>query len=580
MSPQAAGRPGRREVNQTAVAWGPAFGRGGIPAAIAASLGLAWAGLTAGGAAAQTAPTPGAVLQQTAPAPAAIPVPAAPITLPGRKAGRTGATMPIPVRRLKITGNHLIPTNRLHALVAPAEGRTLTLDQLNAVVHRITAAYRAAGYPLAYAFLPAQIVRQGVIRIDVVEPRYDRIEVTGAARFSKARTRAALGLKPGDPVASGPLERGLLLLQQTPGVIVNGVLMPGAAPGTTSLRVTRRDAPLLSGRVTLTNHGNAYTGRGLAGLAVTAADPFGLGGALSAQGTLSQGADLASAGVDALSPDLGGWLRLDLYGSRTRYRLGGAFAGLDQRGTARQLGVGLSYPLQLAPGRRLDVRVDLIDNRLEQVTGATGTVNRQHLNLARFALSGARRAGASGEISGRIALNLGRLALGPAAARAADAAGPQTAGGFAVLRLQMARRQALPGGLELNASLSGQLASRNLDSSQKFYIGGPDGVMSTDPGDGGGDEGLLLRLRLSRALATALPGRLRLSGLAQWGMVRVNHRPYAGAAGPQRLSAGALGLGLRYKAGPWSLDAGAAAPLGGGGLQTGGRLWLSAGASF
>jgi len=417
------------------------------------------AGLVVAGAAvpalAQTVPTPGAVLQQTAPAPAPVAAPTAPIVLPARKARKTGSTLPIPVRRLVITGNHLIATARLEKLVAPAEGRTLTLDQLDAVVHRITDAYHQEGYPVAYAYLPAQTVRAGVIRIDVVEPRYDRIEVTGRSRFSAAQVRRTLGVRAGQPVAEGPLSRGLLLLQQTPGLRVNGMLLPGAAPGTSSLKIARKDAPLLSGSFTLTNHGNAYTGRALGTLAVTAADPFGQGSALSANATVSQSTDLKAGGIDAISPDLGNGLRFGAYGSWTDYRLGGPFAGLDQHGQARQLGADLSYPLVLAPGRQLGLRVDLTDTRLSQETLSTGAVTRQHLRIASFSLSGAVSGAKGGVTSGRVALNLGTLSLAPAAARAADAAGPNAAGSFALLRFRLAQDQPLGGGYALRAALSG-----------------------------------------------------------------------------------------------------------------------------
>jgi len=569
------GTLGETGMTRTKATGRSAVARGRSLAMLVTSLGLA-----AGGATAQTAPSPGAVLQQTAPAPAAITAPSAPIVLPARKSRKTGSRVPIPVRKLKITGNHLISTRKLQTLVAPAEGRTLTLDQLNAVVHRITAAYHKAGYPVAYAYLPAQTVRAGVIRVDVVEPTYDRIEVTGTSRFSAAQTRATLGVKTGEPVAEGPLSRGLLLLQETPGLVVNGMLLPGAAPGTTSLRIARKDAPLLSGRVSLDNHGNAYTGRVLSQFSVTAADPFGQGSALSANATVSQSTDLKAGGIDAISPDLGNGLRFGAYGSWTDYRLGGPFAGLDQHGQARQLGADLSYPLVLAPGRQLGLRVDLTDTRLSQETLSTGAVTRQHLRIASFSLSGAVSGAKGGVTSGRVALNLGTLSLAPAAARAADAAGPNAAGSFALLRFRLAQDQPLGGGYALRAALSGQLANRNLDSSQKFYIGGPDGVMSTDVGDAGGDEGVLLRLRLSHGIRSSLPGRLTAMGLAQWGTVRVNHSPYAGASGPNRLSAGALGLGIDYVQDRWSFNATAAAPFGGQGLTTGARLWLSAGIRF
>jgi hemolysin activation/secretion protein len=54
----------------------------------------------------------------------------------------------------------------------------------------------------------------------------------------------------------------------------------------------------------------------------------------------------------------------------------------------------------------------------------------------------------------------------------------------------------LPGGFTLYASFSGQRASKNLDSSEEFFLGGPNGVRAYPQGEGAGDEGWLSRLEL------------------------------------------------------------------------------------
>ncbi|WP_407492454.1 ShlB/FhaC/HecB family hemolysin secretion/activation protein [Pseudooceanicola sp. MF1-13] len=546
-----------------------------------AAIATAVAGMLAGSAVAQTAPTPGAVLQQTTSAPEAPVAPSSQIVLPGpSETEKTGSTFPIPVRKLEISGNSLIDTDALHALVAADEGRTLTLDQLFEVVARITAAYRAAGYPVAYAYLPAQIVENGVIRIEVIEPVYDQIQVTGTSRFKAEQARATVGVASGEPVAEEPLHRGLLLLQETPGVIVNGVLLPGATPGTTSLRLERSDQPLLSGQATLDNYGNTYTGQVMANTAVTLANPFGWGSAFSLNTTLSQGGGLKALAFNASSPDLGNGLRLGAYASTTRYKLGGAFAALDQVGWARQLGAQLSYPVVLSPGKRLTLRLDLVDTKMGQNTRSTGAEERQHVQLMRLEMSGARIGDNGAVTSGRIALNFGKLTLGPAAARAADAAGPRAAGSFATLRFQLDHSRPIAEGVALNLGISGQLANKNLDSSQKFYLGGPNGLMSTAVGAGGGDNGVLVKVGLSRTLTTNLPGQLTLSGQLQWGAVRVDHTSYAGGATPNTLSGSAAVLGLRYQKDRWFINAAAAAPISDRGLQSAGRLWLSAGVTF
>jgi len=527
---------------------------------------------------AQTPPSPGAVLQ---PAQVPQPAPEAPaarvIALPAPAARTKGGTrLLIPVRRFRIKGNHWLPTSRVEALVAPAAGRTLTLGQIDAVVGRITDAYRAAGYPVAYAYLPAQTIRDGVLEIRVVEPRYDRIILAGPSRLDDAQTLATVGVKAGDPVAERPLARGLLLLQQTPGLTVKGVLVPGAQPGTSSLKLERKDQRILSASVSVDNHGNSYTGRGLASATLTARGPFRRGSLFSANALTSQSGGLVAGGVMLVSPDLHNGLRAGAYASASRYHLGGAFAALEQTGRSAQAGVDVAYPLVLQPGRQAELRLDLLKTWLSQDTRATGAVSGQHLAIARLSFGGALRDARGGLTSGRIALSLGRLALSPAADQAADAAGPRAAGSFALLRVNLSRSQRLPHGFTLSAYLSAQLSSRNLDSSQQFFLGGPDGVMSTDVGSGGGDEGLLLRLKLSHPLPAArLSGRLDAALIAQFGAVRVHHSLYARAGALNDVSAGALGIGVNYTRGDVTLQAAIVAPVESHGLSASGHLWLA-----
>jgi hypothetical protein len=57
----------------------------------------------------------------------------------------------------------------LEALARPDEGKELNLEQLKAVAARVTEYYRERGYILAYAYLPPQDVREGVIEIAILE---------------------------------------------------------------------------------------------------------------------------------------------------------------------------------------------------------------------------------------------------------------------------------------------------------------------------------------------------------------------------------------------------------------------------
>jgi hemolysin activation/secretion protein len=64
------------------------------------------------------------------------------------------------------------------------------------------------------------------------------------------------------------------------------------------------------------------------------------------------------------------------------------------------------------------------------------------------------------------------------------------------------------GRLLLYASLRGQWALDNLDTTEQFRLGGPDGVRAYSPGEGTGDSGALMTLELRVLPPPAVFGRL------------------------------------------------------------------------
>ncbi|MCP2775280.1 ShlB/FhaC/HecB family hemolysin secretion/activation protein, partial [Salmonella enterica subsp. enterica serovar Typhimurium] len=78
--------------------------------------------------------------------------------------------------------------------------------------------YRGAGYPFARAFLPAQAMRDGALRIEVIEGRYGQVRADGEADLAAGAQRFLGPLQTGDVIEGGALERTALLLDDLPGV--------------------------------------------------------------------------------------------------------------------------------------------------------------------------------------------------------------------------------------------------------------------------------------------------------------------------------------------------------------------------
>jgi len=190
--------------------------------------------------------------------------PSAPVQAPDTSGIR------LQVNDFEIVGNQLFGSEVLLPLLADLKGQELDLNQLRAAAERLTRYYQDQGYMLARAFLPAQDIEGGVVRIEVMEGRYGRIQVNNQSRaLNSVITGPLSSLRSDTAVRSDDLERSLLLLSDLPGVRVKGTLSAGEQRGTTDLLVNAQPGPWASGTLEADNFGGYYTGEYRLGAAST-----------------------------------------------------------------------------------------------------------------------------------------------------------------------------------------------------------------------------------------------------------------------------------------------------------------------
>jgi hemolysin activation/secretion protein len=498
--------------------------------------------------------TPLREMQQPVPAPAKPAPPVPRIETPERPALTAPAATRFQVKVIRVTGNTVFSAAQLEALVSEFAGRELGLAELQEAAARITRFYRENGYPVARAYLPAQDVRDGVVEIAVLEGRYGKVELDNRSRVNDGVVRRYVApLQPGSAIEGKSLERSLLLLSDLPGVAVpDAALRPGANTGESDLALTLESAPLASGNVSLDGYGNRYTGYWRASGSFALASPTGYGDLFTAQVTTA-GQGLNSQRIAYQLPVGGDGLRIGAAYSNTDYQLGKQFSVLDSSGYARVSTIGATYPFVRSLALNATGLLSYDAKRLEDRVGLAGTVSPKRNDGVTAGLSGNwLDSGGTASNTFSLAAVSGHLHLDSTLAQTVDNAGPHASGSFSKIGYAISRSQQFGGQLSGFVSLSGQNSSKNLDSSEKFLLGGPYGVRSYPQGEAAGDDVFLVTAELRYRVPQAPIDGVELVALLDYGESRINHNAFVPGNNTRKLSGAGVGVNITSGAG-WLL---------------------------
>lgn len=400
----------------------------------------------------------------------------------------------VSVRKFRFAGNTLLSAEQLAPAVAEFLNRPLDFAQLQAAAAAIADAYREAGW-IVRAYLPQQDIQNGSVTIQIVEAVFGKLIPEGTpSRLALATVlnRFTTRQKPGAPFNTDDLDRALLLADDLPGVAVSGSLRPGNRDGETDLLLKLADEPLAMGEAALDNSGARSTGSERLTANAYFNSPLGLGEQFSANLIHSQGSDYLRLGA-TLPVGSDGW-RIGVNISRLDYRLvAPEFKALKAEGDSSSAGLEASYPLIRSRLKNLFLNLAL-DHKTFDNRSSTGTTSDYQVDNASIGLIGNLFDNLAGGGANSASLSftqghvkLGQLDIGEDA---------RLDGSFSKLRYHLSRQQTLTADLSLFTAFSGQWAKHNLDSSEKFYLGGANGVRAYPANEGGGARGQLLNLEL------------------------------------------------------------------------------------
>jgi hemolysin activation/secretion protein len=458
----------------------------------------------------------------------------------------TTSTATLYIRKIKIVGNTVFDTCTLDALIADGEGKILSLTQLNQLAGRISHYYQQHGYLLSRAYIPAQSIKNGVVQFNILEARYGAIQIKNMSRLSSYR--ASLFLRPlhtNDIIEIAKLNRSLLLLNDLPGIVTRSTIGPGKTVGSSDLQVFIEPAKLINGFVGIDNYGSPYTGRTRYNASLLFNNPTGQGDQLVIDG-FSSGRDLMYGhfGYDfPLYPGLN--IGTNYYGMT--YRLKNSLDPLQAVGNLNIADLWLTYDWIRRTHVNFNSTLRYAYKNMHDNVKAVYVYRMRHSNAAKLENSAEFR-DSYGTSNVYLAVTQGVLTFNNAFDGAwIDSFTAKTAGSFTKVNFHLSRLQQFTENTSLYLGGDGQLASKNLDSSEQLVLGGPFVIRSYDVGAISGAQGYTATAELRHIINMPIPGVWRPMIFVDAGRIQIYKDQFTPEPNIFSLYSTGFGLDVNWK---------------------------------
>jgi hemolysin activation/secretion protein len=432
-------------------------------------------------------------------------------------------TPPFQVTSFRVTGATKYTASSLERLLGEA-GHPMTLREVQERAERLTKLYKDQGYVVARAIVPPQDVRDGVVEIRVIEGRYERIDITNSSDMSETFIRSLLGGVRENALVHGPtLERAVLLISDLAGVQPKATLEPGAQPGTTNLTLEIAPTKSTDYDITVDNAGSSFTGK----------NRLTLGATLNSPGNIGD-----RAGVRFITSGRG------LNSVRLAYDRPLGTTGV--RGNI--WGAGVAYPWVRTAQFNLRLIAAGEYRELEDRIASLDVVNEKSAHALQWGAGGDLRDAffGGGLTAFQALMTNGQLYIHTGTLVASDAQTARTQGGYKKLTFALNRLQSITEDMRLVMTYMGQQASDNLDSSEKFSLGGISGVRAYPPGEAAGDDAHLFQAEARVNGGTWQGGQVVPSAFLDYGVSRINHEPWPGFTGVNYRKLAGMGVGIEW----------------------------------
>lgn len=458
-------------------------------------------------------------------------------TVPGYQAGNTG-TAENPaffVNEITLTGFALPDREgKLQEILNSYSKRSVAMDELQALTQAVTDYARSCGYTVAQAVVPPQEIADGKLEVKVYVASFDKVELTrnDSPIADRVLQSFAAPLKSGEVITDKKLESVLNNLNDLPGVTARGVLRPGSQPVTTALEIEAIERRVWNNYLFVDNGGSKSSGRYRYGVHTEINNPGRNGDKIGVTGYISN-KHTKNYGINYETAIGSRGTRWGVGYSKSSYDLGTVSSFLNPEGESE----GFSF-YGLTPVYR---------DMSKRVTAIYGYDHRKITDEVHWNIPGIWAADISTEKDADV-FHVGVAVSEYMPNRFTSASliywygdidtdgGAYYDGAYHKLTADFMHVRYWS---DWNARViaSAQMANRGLDGSERFYLGGLNGVRAYPASETSGDYGYTATLELRR--------RTDVEGLEVAAFIDVGEVKRFKDYGDHRNLAG-WGLGLRY----------------------------------
>lgn len=249
----------------------------------------------------------------------------------------------IPVKRFEVDRSEILSEAEIRATLQPYENRTLSLEDLFAAVAALNGVYDQKQMPTARAVLPPQDIRDGVVRIRLVEARVGEVQVLSENQVSPGFARDRLRVQEGQLLSVPELENDLIRFNRLHQAQLRANVRAGQTSGTTDVVLESAEPKPYRFSLFTDNAGRTTVGHIRVGVLAQWNGLAGRDDTLSLSAVGAKGSESLYAGYAV--PLTRNDLRLEASISKDHIEvIRGPFVPLDIGGESSSINLGLSQP--------------------------------------------------------------------------------------------------------------------------------------------------------------------------------------------------------------------------------------------